>query len=406
MCRIDDIKGYKREVERLRNVCDFLKNTNKYTDFGVKLPHGLLICGRKGVGKTMMAEALAHDCERQIFHVDVNERNSKRIERTFKMARKSDRAIVVIDDVDYLNLNDEDDEEFLKQIDYEMYRCKESDVFVVVTADDKENLPKYLLGNFDFDMIIELDSPTIEEACVIFKPIFDKYALDDDFDSKDFCCFAVDCTYTDVEFIFNNAARMAISECSERISMRHLIQAGLCLKDYEPATEFDVATAYHEVGHAVVNLLLGGDAACIVLYGNSGGYFEEKTWYRDTYRDIERRYMVRVAGKACEEIFTDSVAIGSQKDLQRAAEEIENYLKVYGVQGFEYFSPTELDSPAYNDALMKKVQAELQKYYDKAKELLAANKVLVEKFVGKLKEKFYMLHSEIYEIFDKYKSEK
>ena len=404
MSQIEKIIGYKKEVEILKSVCDFLKNTDKYTKRGVELPTCMLIYGQKGVGKTMMAEALAKDCEREVFRVCIKTDGVSRIKREFKLAKKSAHAILLIDDVDYLDL--EHDADIFELIDYEIDCCKSGEVFVVLTADTKDNLPKYLIGAIDADMTIELNPPTIEEACVIFKPIFDKYDLTDDFNVMDFCCFAIDRTYAYVEDIFNKAARLAVYEGCEKISMRHLINAGLLYKDYEPATDFDVGTAYHEVGHAVVHLLLGGDAGCIVLYGDCGGYFAEMNWKEDTYHDVERRYMVRVAGKASEEIYSKSNSLGSDTDLKRAAEDIEKDIKVFATQGFEYFGSIELNSPAYNDALNKKVQSDLQKYYDKAKELLLANMPLVEKMVERLKDKFFLLHSEIYEIYNEYISAK
>ena len=400
MAHISDIKGYKKEVEKLNSICDFLKNTNKYVKLGVDLPVCLLICGQKGVGKTFAAEALANDSEREIFTISSFDASVRKIKKAFNAARKAAHSIVLIDDVDYLDVKEDKDE--FDQIHLEMDDCKNGEVFVIMTADEKENLPKHLVNSIDPDLIMELQPPTIEEACEVFQPIFNKFKLANDFNALNFCCFVIEQTYTYVEELFNKALRIAVYEGCEKISMQHLVKSTLLMKGYEPATEFDIGTAYHEVGHAVVNLLLGGDAAFIVLYGNCGGYFEEKNWRQETYEDLERRYVVRVAGKACEEISTGSTSLGSKKDLKRAAEDIEQDVKVLASQGFEYYDPTELNSPAYNDALTKKVQADLQRYYDKAKELLLENRALVDKLVEKLKEKFYLLHSEIYEIYNEY----
>lgn len=401
MSQIEKIIGYKKEVERLQSICDFLEKTDKYVEDGVKLPKCMLIYGQKGVGKTMMAEALAKDSARAIFRIDVKTDGMRKIERVFRAARKMADAIVLIDDVDYLNL--EQDADVFELIDYEIDRCVNEEVFTILTADVKENLPKYLLRAIDHDMVIELNPPTIEEACVIFKPIFDKYNLEDDFNAMDFCCYAIDRTYSYVEEMFNKAKRLAVYEKCKKIAMRHLIYAGLWMRGHEPATEFDVGTAYHEVGHAVVHMLLGGDAGCIVLYGDCGGYFAEMNWKEDTYRDVERRYMVRIAGKVGEELYSQTISLGSDSDLKNLAEDLEKDAKVFATQGFEYFDPIQLNSPSYNDALSKKVQNDLQKYYDEVKALLLANMPLVEKMVEALKNKFYLLHSEIYEIYNAYK---
>lgn len=398
MANIKDIIGYKKEVKKLESICDFLKNTDKYIDYNVELPNCLLICGREGVGKTFMAEALIADSEREVFYFNGNGNDVKTLKKIFKKAQKSAYSIIFIDDLDFITLND--DCPVYNQIVKELDDCENCKVFVVATAIKNDNLPDYLLEEFDSDMVIELESPKIDEACEIFKPIFDEHKIDQDFDMNDFCCFAQDWTYSEVEDVFNNAARLAVYERAEKISMQNLIKASLLLKDYELAEEFDAATAYHEAGHAAVSLLLGGDAACIVLIRNGGGFFKEKEWKTKTYHDKERRYIVSVAGKACEEIFTGTSSIGSYTDLGRVREAIEDDIKILASQGFEYFDSTEYDSPAYNDALAKKVQADIQKYYDNAKELIVQNRPLIESFVENLKNKHYLLHSEIYKIYD------
>ena len=363
MAHIKDIIGYKKEVNKLECICDFLKNTEKYIDFAVDLPNCLLICGQDGVGKTFMAEALIADSEREIFYFSGNGNSVKELKHIFKKAKRSGYSIIFMDDVD-LTLND--DYSAYDQIVKELRNLNNGGVFVVVTALKKDNLPDYLLDEFAPDMIMELKPPKIEEACEICKPIFDENKIDLDLNIHDFCCFAQDWTYSEVEDAFNNAA------------------------------------LYHEAGHAAVSLLLGGDAACIVLIRNGGGFFIEKEWKTKTYHDKERRYIVSVAGKACEEIFTGTSSIGSYTDLGRVREAIEDDIKISASQGFEYFDSTEYDSPAYNDALAKKVQSDIQKYFDKAKELIVQNRRLIEAFADSLKEKHYLLHSEIYRIYNDY----
>lgn len=399
MARISDIVGYKKEVEKLNSICDFLNNTEKYTDYGIDLPNCLLIYGLSGVGKTFMAEALATDSGREIFNVPIRRVGVREIKKIFKTARKSAPSIVVVDDLDY-------DSDMYWCIDNELANCEISEVFVVITAYDRKNLPDYLLSKIDSDMIMELSTPKIEEACEIFKPIFDEKKIGEDFNINDFCCFAQDSTFAYAKETFNKAARLAIYEGQDYISMCHLIKAGLLINDNVLATEFDATTAYHEAGHAAVNLLLSGDAACIVLLDNSGGYFNEKDWHTKTYKDKERRYIVSVAGKACEEIFTGTSSIGSYSDLGKVSEEIEADVKILASQGFEYFDSTELNSPEYNDALAKKVQSDLQRYYDRAKELIEQNRPLVDTLVEKLRDKFYLLHSEINRIYNYYISAK
>lgn len=307
MVKIKDIIGYKKEVEKLKSIKDFLKNTVNYVNFGVELPLGVLIFGETGVGKTFWADVLATDSERDIWYVFDEDLTVKGIKKIFKQAKKFKNAIICIDDID--RLDKENDADVYARIVSEMHSCENGDVFLIVTADDKEYIPDYFLDEFHPSMLIKLEPPNIEDSCEIFKPIFDKNKVKKDFNINDFCCFAQDWTYSEIEDAFNDAARLAIYEKQEKISMQHLIKAGLALKGLELAEKFDIATAYHEVGHAAVSLLLGGDAACIVLHGDGYGFFKEKNWDVKTYRDRERRYIVSVAGKACEEVFTGTSSI-------------------------------------------------------------------------------------------------
>ena len=400
MLKLESIIGYKKQVEKLKNICDFLQNTEKYVNFGVKLPTGALLYGQSGVGKTLMANALAEDCGRKRFYVSGEELTVKTVRKLFKTAIKSGNSVILIDDIDYLD--QEEDEEIYDQILKEIEHCKKNEAFVIVTADHKKYLPEFFLNAFDSDMVIRLEAPKTEEACEIFKPIFDAAKVEENFEIKDFCCFARDWTYSDAENAYHNAARFAVYEKCKKIPMRHFIKAGLLLKGNALAEEFDAAIAYHEAGHAAVNLLLGGDAACIVLLENGAGYFEGKDEDIKTFKDRERSYIVSVAGKACEEIFTGTSSIGSFSDLERVSKEIEADVRALASQGFEYFDSTVLDSPAYNDSLAKKVQSDLQNYYDKAKELILENKQLIKAFVENLEEQHYLLHSKIYEIYHHY----
>lgn len=209
----------------------------------------------------------------------------KTVRKLFKTARKSANSIILFDDIDYLDKDEDID--IYGQILKEISHCTNNTVFIIATADHNKYLPEFFFDEFNSDMIIELNPPKIEEACKIFKPIFDEERVEENFDIKDFCCFAQDWTYSDLENALNHAARLAVYERCEKITMKHLIRAGLLLKDNVLTEEFDETTAYHEAGHAAVSLLLGGDAACIVLLEEGIGYFKEKNWNLETYKDRE-----------------------------------------------------------------------------------------------------------------------
>lgn len=398
--RIREILGYKKETEKLKSVCDFLKNTEKYVEFGVELPYALLICGKKGVGKSLFADAVTIDCEREIFPVFFNDFYAKnKISRIYDDARKSAHSIVVIDDIDVF-----DKSRFFRKyvrLINEIYKCKNGEVFTVITATDKDKLPDFFLKEMEREIIIELSPPTVDDAREIFSPIFSKDKVDTDFNLDDLCRLFQDYTYSEASRRFNEAARIAVRERASRVSMRHLVQADLLLEGSEPTEQFDIAAAYHEAGHAAVHLLLGGQGSLTVL-ADGGGAFVAVHDKITTFADRERDYTVGLAGKACEEIYTGTSSIGSCRDLEKCAEMIKEDVKTSAKEGFEFFDTTQADSPAYNDLIAKKVQSEMQKYYDRAKELIIQNRPLIDALVDGLRGKFYLLHSEMNEIYDNY----
>lgn len=138
MANIIDIIGYKKDVEKLKSICDFLKNTDKYLDFDVDLPNGLLICGQFGVGKTFMAEALIEDSERESFYFKGNGYNVRRLKHIFKKAKKVAYSIIFIDDIDYLTSND--DCPVYSQLVREINDCDNGEVFVIATASRKDTV--------------------------------------------------------------------------------------------------------------------------------------------------------------------------------------------------------------------------------------------------------------------------
>ncbi len=402
MEKLNEILGYKKEVETLKSVCDFLKNTEKYLQFGAEIPKGLLIYGQSGVGKTFMAKALIQDCGRVPFFFKGDGR--KGIKKLFKKAKKAGRAVIFFDRLDYWS-EDGDSEEFF-QLSDEMEEIENGDVFVIATCVKSDSLPDYLLDDDVFGIKIELDPPGIEDAMEIFKPIFANEKTEDNFNIADFCSFACGWTYPMAERVFNTAALSAVYKGSEQITMRHIVEAALRLNDTPLAEKYEEETAYHEAGHAAAYMLLGGEANCVILL-EEGGFFRPKEQSDETYSDRERRYISGIAGKACTEVFFKNSVFGTSSDLQSIADGLENDMSKLASQGFEFYDTTkELNNPKFNDRLANNIQSNMQNYYDKAKLLIERNKPLIVLIAEKLKEKHFLLSSELHKIYEEYSTTK
>ena len=401
MGKIDGILGYKKEVEILKRVCDFLENTSKYIEFGAKIPKGLLICGKSGVGKTFFAEALIKDCKRTAF--DFKGYGRKAVEKIFKQAKKAGNAVLFIDDINLLAEENGDCVEYF-QLGNEMEEVQNGEVFVIATADKSESLPKYLLNDV-FDIKIELEPPKLKDAQEIYKSIFDGKKMQDDFNFNDFCYFADGWTYAEAERVVNDATLSAVYEGSDKITTRHIVEAGMKLRDRCIADEYDEKTAYHEAAHASAHLLLGGEVRYAAIT-KDGGLFVQAEDEDKTYKDAKRRYFVGLAGKAGEEVFFGEEVMGCGSDLKKVAEDLEFDFAKLAIQGFEYYDTTKLDSFEFNNRLANYIQANMKNYYDEVKSLIEENKQLIVSVAEKLKEKHYLLNSELHKIYDEYKANK
>lgn len=392
MTSFKDIIGYEKQAEELKAICDYLKNAGKYTDIGVKIPKGVLICGGSGVGKTLFANALAEESGRRFFDSGESKRD---LLKALKKALKNAPSVLVLDDLDYYV------EQAYPIID-DYLTDLDDDVFVISTVTSVDDLPDFLLRNNAFENRIVLEEPAFEDSKLVFKKFFLDKNVEDDFNLEDFCYIAQNWSVSSVEDVYNQALIYAVREGAKKAAIRHMFKAAMKSDGRDIASEFDESAAYHEAGHAVVNLLNGGEAAYIVLFDDGCGQYVSKNKQVKSYRDRQNGYLVSFAGNACEELFMGESAIGGFTDLEKVSHNIECDNKYLACQGFEYYDSTELNSPAFNDALAKKVQSNMQSYYDKAKKMIEENRPLVIALVEALKKHNYLLHSEIHSIYNDY----
>ncbi len=394
MPSFNDILGYEKQVAKLKSICDYLKNTQRYEDFGAHIPQGVLISGEGGVGKTLFAEVLAQESQRNIY---VPQGKGKRaISKALKKAVKDVPSVFLLDDLDFYP---DEMYDLLVDLFTDIYG---DDVFVIATATNVENLPESLLQNIVFEERLVLDVPNFADSKLIFNKYFSDKKVAEDFNLEDFCYIAQNCSVSTVDDIYNDASIYAVRDRAEKVTMDHLFKAAMAFENHTVSCEFNESIAFHESGHAIVDLLLDGIAAYIVLNDDDSGFDVKKTRGIKSYKDRQRDYIQSFAGNACEEFFMGESAIGGYIDLGRVSQNIERDNKYLACQGFEYYDSTELNSPAFNDALAKKVQTDMQSYYDSARKMVEDNKPLVLALVEALRKRNYLLHSEIHKIYDEY----
>ena len=396
MKKLDKIIGYAKQVEKLRVVRDILETPKKYRKFDTELPKSLLLYGDIDVGKTFMAETLIERCGRSVFHITESVCTPKKLKRLLSRAIKKAPSVIFIDELDCYS------EDFYEALDAVMEHTDGELLFFVATYDGDEEKMNSELRSLEFDFKIEIPSADFEDRCKIFQAFFENKILEDNFNMKDFCCFAQDCSCEDVENTYRMASVKAVQEGAEKIGMDHLIRASLELQEMPLATDFNERTAYHEAGHAAVSLLLKESPACIVLYEDRGGYYSARSDLAKTFEEREVRYLTGLGGRACEEEFFSSCESGGFADLDKVKKGLEHDLSDLASLGFEFFDTTQCESYAYNDLLAKKIREEMQNRYERVIKMIHENRPLIMAIVERLKEKHYLLHSEIVQIFDEY----
>ena len=396
MKNLDKIIGYSKQVERLELVYDILESPERYRKFDTELPKNLLLYGAAGVGKTFMAEVLMEGCGRTPFCITETNCTPKKIKHIFRLAQKKAPSVIFIDDLDCYTQN------FYEVLGKEMENADGEEVFFIATYDGEKDKMNSELSSLSFDFKIEIPAAEFDDKCKIFQAFFHDKLMDESFELYDFCCFAQDCLREELEDVYRMASVKAAHEGAERIGIDHLVKAYLELQETPLACDFTERTAYHEAGHAAVSLLLGETPACIVL-DDDGGYYCARVDFPKTSEEKEIRYLTGLGGKACEDVFFSSSGFGSYGDLEKVKNSLEHDLSDLAALGFEFFDATQCESYAYNDLLAKKVRDELDRYYQRVKKLIAENRSLVTAIAERLKEKHYLLHSEIVRIFDEYR---
>lgn len=355
----DDVVGVPEAIEEVSELVTFLKSPEVYRKAGAEIPHGVLLQGASGVGKTALARALAGEAGVPFISASASEfielfvgQGAKRVRKLFQTARKYDSAIIFIDEIDAIgekrgataDTGNEERIQTLNQLLTEMDGFDNSDNIIVIAATNRgDTLDDALLRPGRFDRIITIDLPTKEGRAEILQ----HYAVDRPFaEPIDFMTLAAH-TYgfsgAQLKSVMNQsstlAARRAIKEgqSSPRITSEDLEEAisrvisGPAMKSRRMNDTERRQVAYHEAGHAVVQYLLPecDDVQKISIVsrnmpgqGAAMGYvqtYSEDDKYIMTAAQCRAQLAALLAGRASEKHFCDIETAGASDDLKRAS---------------------------------------------------------------------------------------
>ena len=341
-----DVAGCDEAKLELSEVVDFLKSPERFHALGARIPHGVLLVGPPGSGKTLLAKAAAGEARVPYFSISGSDFvemfvgvGAARVRDLFEQAKKAAPCIVFIDEIDAvgrrrgLNMGGGNDEreQTLNQLLVEMdgFESKH-DIIILAATNRPDVLDPALLRPGRFDRQVVVDAPDVKGREQILRIHARKKPLEPDVDLMSVAKQTPGMVGADLENLLNEAALMAARDKRKRISRRDLEEAadrvvmGPERKSRVIADKDRRVTAYHEVGHAVAAERLPHaervHKLTVVPRGRAAGYMmptpQDRMYYTENV--LLDRIAVFLAGRAAEEIVFGDVSTGASNDFQRA----------------------------------------------------------------------------------------
>ena len=437
-----DVAGLEGAKEEVQEVVDFLKNSEKYTKLGGKIPKGVLLVGPPGTGKTLLAKAVAGEAKVPFFSLSGSDFvemfvgvGASRVRDLFAQAKAKSPAIIFIDEIDAIGRargkgnftggNDER-ENTLNQLLTEMDGFgTDTNVIVMAATNRADILDKALMRAGRFDRSIYVDLPELHERKEIFNVHLAKIKLDENIDREFLAKQTPGFSGADIANVCNEAALIAARNGHESVNKQDFLDAvdriigGLEKKNKAIKPSEKRRVAYHEAGHATISWLVEHAApllkVTIVPRGRSLG----AAWYLPEERQLtttEQMYdelCATLGGRAAEQVIFGNISTGALSDLERVTKQAQAMVTIYGLNdkigNISYYdssgqSEYSFGKP-YSEQTAKMIDEEISKIietqYQRALEILASNKDKLDALANKLLEKEVIFREDLEEIFGK-----
>ena len=420
-----DVAGADEEKEELQEVVDFLKNPEKFTEIGARIPHGLLLVGPPGTGKTLLARAVAGEADVQFLSISGSDFvemyvgvGASRVRDLFEQAKKIAPAIIFIDEIDAvgrkrgsgLGGGHDEKEQTLNQLLVEMDGFARTEGVIVLAATNRPDiLDPALLRPGRFDRQIHVGRPDVKGREEILKVHARDKKLDASVNLKTVARSTAGFTGADLSNLLNEAAIMAARDNRPVLTMEDLnealmkITAGPAKKSRVQTRKDLKETAIHEAGHAEAMYHLPTHDPVrhitIIPRGQSLG----ATWYlpADDSANLTRNQMYEqivslLGGRVAEALFIGDISVGASNDIDRATKLARDMVARYGMceklgtvsylDGGEVFigrdyQTTKSYSEKFAGTIDDEVKALIDKAYDHCKQILSDNSEKLNKVV-------------------------
>ena len=437
-----DVAGLEGAKEEVQEVVDFLRNAEKYTKLGGKIPKGVLLVGPPGTGKTLLAKAVAGEAKVPFFSLSGSDFvemfvgvGASRVRDLFAQAKAKSPAIIFIDEIDaigrarsksnFSGANDER-ENTLNQLLTEMDGFgTDTNVIVMAATNRADILDKALLRAGRFDREIYVDLPEVHERKEIFEVHLKKIKLDDSVDKEFLAKQTPGFSGADIANLCNEAALIAARNNHESVTKQDFLDAvdriigGLEKKSLAIKPSEKRRIAIHEAGHATISWLTEHAnpllKVTIVPRGRSLG----AAWYLPEERQLTTTEQIldemcaTLGGRAAEQVVYNNISTGALSDLEKVTKRAQAMVTVYGLNdkigNISYYdssgqSEYNFGKP-YSEHTAKTIDEEISKIvenqYQRAIRILTENRDKLEALADKLIEKEVIFREDLEEIFGK-----
>jgi len=408
-----DVCGADEAKQELTDIVEFLRDADKFKALGAKLPKGCLLVGPPGIGKTLLARAVAGEAGVPFFHVSGSEfdeifvgTGAQRVRRLFSAAKMRAPCVIFIDEIDTVGAKRTSSQihpyanQTINQLLSEMDGFEQNEGIIVLGATNRrDNLDQALLRPGRFDVEVRVFPPDLKGRREIFQLYIEKIMASPDLDLEKLARGTTGFTGADIENMVNQAALKAAIDGASEVTMFHMefardkVLMGPAKKNKIPDEDTNWMTAYHEAGHTLVAFFTKDARAhhktTILPRGMSLGhtsFIPSQEEYNRSRSQLLAEMDVAMGGRAAEEIVygLDKVTTGASSDFQHATGIATAMVRKLGMSekvGFRVFGDDAVDGglsmlkvneigPGTTELVDQEIKRLLQESYDRARILL------------------------------------
>lgn len=356
----DDVAGQEEAKEEIKEIVDFLKNPERYTDLGARIPKGALLIGSPGTGKTLLAKAVAGEAAVPFFSLSGSDFvemfvgvGASRVRDLFKQAKEKAPSIIFIDEIDAIGRargknpmqgSNDERENTLNQLLTEMDGFGSNTGVIILAATNRADvLDKALLRPGRFDRQIIVDMPDLHGRKEIFKVHLKPLKKDDSLDIDLLARQTPGFSGADIANICNEAALIAARNKKKKVTKQDFIDAvdrvvgGLEKKNKIITPREKKTIAFHEAGHATVSWLREFAHPLVKVTIVPRGMSLGAAWYLPDERQITTEEQMRdevmaaLGGRAAEQIMFGKISTGALSDLEKVTKQVYSMVVYYGL---------------------------------------------------------------------------